>query len=156
MWRIIALRHTARDTKAITASTAAIDIGFQSLSFHIRLDRCSKFDEDIETMAFSFRKTIKLFPGVKLNLSKSGISTTIGVPGATVNFGKKGTRATVGLPGTRISYSEKISGPATKATQHEEPAITGVVEGEGDGTWFLWFIAAVAVGMVIYGVLWAK
>lgn len=51
------------------------------------------------SMGFRFRKTIKLFPGVKLNLSKSGISTSIGVPGATVNISKRGTRGTVGIPG---------------------------------------------------------
>jgi len=41
--------------------------------------------------------SFELFPGVRLNLSKSGLSTSIGRPGATVNFGKLGTRYTVGL-----------------------------------------------------------
>lgn len=101
-------------------------------------------------MSFRFRKTIKLFPGVKINLSKSGISTSIGVQGATVNIGKKGTRATVGLPGTGISYGEKVSGtPAQDGRQQEQLA----AKEEGDGTWFLWLIAAVAIGMVIYGLL---
>jgi hypothetical protein len=101
-------------------------------------------------MAFRFRKIIKLFPGVKINLSKSGISTSIGVPGATVNIGKKGTRATVGLPGTGLGYSEKISGPADQDGQQHKQLAT---KEEGDGTWFLWFIAAVALGMVIYGLV---
>ncbi|RFO94800.1 DUF4236 domain-containing protein [Rhodoferax lacus] len=99
-------------------------------------------------MSFRFRKTIKLFPGVKINLSQSGISTSIGVPGATVNIGKNGTRTTVGLPGTGISYSKKVSGPAGQ--QVHQQAFATIME-EGDGSWFLWFIAAVAVGMVIYG-----
>jgi Protein of unknown function (DUF4236) len=33
-----------------------------------------------------FRRSIKLFPGVKINLSKTGVSTSIGRPGATVNL----------------------------------------------------------------------
>ena len=107
-------------------------------------------------MGFSFRKTIKLFPGVKLNLSKSGISTSIGAPGATVNIGKRGTRATVGLHGTGIGYSAKLSTPVKTAISQKQAAIAGADKGEGDGTWFLWFIAAVAVGMIVYGVLWAK
>ena len=56
-------------------------------------------------MGFRFRKQIKLLPGVRLNISKSGISTSIGTRGATVNFSKRGTRTTFGIPGTGISYS---------------------------------------------------
>ncbi|TLV05267.1 DUF4236 domain-containing protein [Klebsiella indica] len=56
-------------------------------------------------MSLRFRQTFTLFPGVKLNIGKRGISASIGVPGATVNVGKKGLRATVGLPGTGLSYT---------------------------------------------------
>lgn len=56
------------------------------------------------------RKYLKLFPGVKLNFSKSGVSTSIGKKGATVNLSSKGTRATVGLPGSGISYSKYNKG----------------------------------------------
>lgn len=49
-------------------------------------------------MSLRFRQTFTLFPGVRLNIGKRGISASIGVPGATVNVGKKGVRATVGLP----------------------------------------------------------
>lgn len=56
-------------------------------------------------MSLRFRQTFTLFPGVKLNIGKRGISASIGVPGATVNVGTKGLRATVGLPGTGLSYA---------------------------------------------------
>jgi hypothetical protein len=62
----------------------------------------------------------------------------------------KATRATVGLPGTDISYNKKVSGPAAQDCQQPEQLAT---KEEGDGTWFLWFIAAVALGMVIYGLV---
>ena len=88
-------------------------------------------------MGFRFRKSIKLFPGVRLNLSKSGVSTSIGRPGATINISARGTRATVGLPGTGLSYSEKVSAPTG-----DQP---------DGGAWLLWVIAVVVVGMVIYG-----
>ena len=66
-------------------------------------------------MSFRFRKTIKLLPGLRLNLSKSGVSASVGEAGATVNVSDKGVRGTVGLPGTGISYSERLSSgePAT-------------------------------------------
>jgi len=57
------------------------------------------------TMGFQFRKSISIISGLKLNFSKSGISTSIGGRGAAINFSRRGTRTTVGLPGTGISYS---------------------------------------------------
>ena len=62
-------------------------------------------------MGFRFRRRVKLFPGVAVNVSATGISTSFGGPGATVNVGRRGTRATIGLPGTGVSYSERLSGP---------------------------------------------
>lgn len=56
-------------------------------------------------MAFRFQKRIKILPGVRVNLSKSGVSTSIGRPGATVNLRKGKMKTTVGLPGSGLSYS---------------------------------------------------
>ncbi|HDU5191354.1 TPA: DUF4236 domain-containing protein [Klebsiella aerogenes] len=56
-------------------------------------------------MSLRFRQTFTLFPGVRLNIGKRGISASIGVPGATVNVGQNGVRATVGLPGSGLSYT---------------------------------------------------
>lgn len=55
-----------------------------------------------------FRRRVKLFPGVNLNLSKSGISTTIGGRGASVNFSKKGAFLNTGIPGTGLYDRRKI------------------------------------------------
>lgn len=57
-----------------------------------------------------FRKRAKLFPGVYLNFSKFGISTTIGVRGASVNFNKQGTFLNTGIPGTGLYDRQKIGG----------------------------------------------
>ncbi len=56
-------------------------------------------------MGFRFRKTISLLPGVRINMSKSGPSVSVGGKGSTINFGKKGTKTTFGLPGSGMSYS---------------------------------------------------
>ena len=63
-------------------------------------------------MGFRFRKSIKLLPGVRLNLSKSGLSASVGKPGATINLSQRGTRTTVGVPGTGHSYSDTRKAPA--------------------------------------------
>lgn len=57
-----------------------------------------------------FRKKAKLFPGVYLNFSKSGISTTLGVPGASINLGKQGAYLNTGIPGTGLYDRQKIGG----------------------------------------------
>lgn len=64
-------------------------------------------------MAWRFRKSIKVIPGVRINLSSRGISTTIGGRGASVNISGRGTYFNASIPGTGLSYREKIGGPAS-------------------------------------------
>lgn len=71
-------------------------------------------------MGFRFRRRIKIMPGISLNLSRSGVSTSVGAKGAHVTIGHDKVRTTVGLPGTGISYSDttKLQGnvlPQNKA-----------------------------------------
>ncbi len=54
-------------------------------------------------MAIRFRKSMKIAPGVRVNLSKSGVSTSVGGRGARVNVSKRGTRTTLSAPGTGLS-----------------------------------------------------
>lgn len=53
---------------------------------------------------------MKLIPGMRLNLSKSGISVSGGVRGARGSLTKRGTYATFGIPGTGMYWTEKIGG----------------------------------------------
>ncbi|NCC57577.1 MAG: DUF4236 domain-containing protein, partial [Synergistales bacterium] len=39
-------------------------------------------------MGIRFRKSITIAPGVRINLSKSGVSATLGVKGASLGIGK--------------------------------------------------------------------
>lgn len=57
-------------------------------------------------MGMRYRKSVKICKGVKVNLSKSGASLSLGGAGHSVNFGKHGTRTTVGISGTGLSYSK--------------------------------------------------
>ena len=59
-------------------------------------------------MGFRFRRTIRLGKGLRINISKSGTSLSLGHRGATVNFGPKGEKLTLGLPGSGLSYSQMI------------------------------------------------
>ena len=53
-------------------------------------------------MGWKYRKRINVIPGFRLNLSKSGMSATIGIKGFSVNMGKNGTYLNTGIPGTGI------------------------------------------------------
>ena len=56
-------------------------------------------------MGFRFRKSIKVLPGIRLNVGKHGInSVSVGSRGVTTNIGKHGTHTTYSIPGTGISY----------------------------------------------------
>lgn len=55
-----------------------------------------------------FRRRLKIFPGVVLNFSKQGVSTTIGVPGANVNFNRDGQFLNTGIPGTGLYDRHRI------------------------------------------------
>jgi len=62
-------------------------------------------------MGVRFQKRIRIFPGVYINLSKSGVSASVGGKGATVNVGSTGRRmVTIGIPGTGLSYRAPITG----------------------------------------------
>lgn len=60
-------------------------------------------------MAWSYRKRIKIIPGVHLNISRKGISTTIGVRGASLNIGPNGTYLNTSIPGLGIYNRQRIS-----------------------------------------------
>jgi|GEM_PF-1868460 len=59
-------------------------------------------------MPIRFRRSFTIFPGVKVNVSKGGISLSVGRRGATLNFSKRGVRQTVGIPGSGLSESSYI------------------------------------------------
>ena len=69
-------------------------------------------------VSFRFRQSVKLFPGVRLNLSLSGLSVSVGGPGATLNLGPRGGAVTLGLPGTGLSYRHHF--PIIASESHRE------------------------------------
>ena len=61
-------------------------------------------------MGVGVNKRIKIFPGVYLNITKSGPSISIGPQGAKINIGPNGAKVNAGIPGTGVSYNKKIGG----------------------------------------------
>lgn len=102
-------------------------------------------------MGFRFRKSVKLMPGVRLNIGRSGISASIGGKGASVNVGKRGVRGTVGIPGTGISYSENLT-PGDNQQQGLSPQApnSGVSGGSSKGIPFLGVLTLVVLGILVF------
>ena len=57
-------------------------------------------------MGFRFQKRFTIAPGIRINLSKTGVSTTVGPRGARVTFGRDKIRTTLGIPNTGLSHTE--------------------------------------------------
>jgi hypothetical protein len=64
-------------------------------------------------MGWRFRQSFRVIPGVRLNLSKSGLSCSIGGAPLTLNVGPRGVYGTASLPGTGISYKQRFDGSET-------------------------------------------
>src|SRR5579883_880752 len=59
-------------------------------------------------MSWRFRQSFKIMPGVRLNLSKSGVSASIGGVPFTINAGSRGLYGTASIPGTGISFRQRL------------------------------------------------
>ncbi len=67
-------------------------------------------------MPFRFQKRVKVAPGLRLNISKRGVSTTFGKRGVSVTLGRRGLYGNVGLPGSGLSYRTRLDKTPSKRT----------------------------------------
>lgn len=120
-------------------------------------------------MPIRFRRTFKIFPGVKINISKGGVSSSIGFRGFHINISKHGIRQTIGLPGSGLSESsyigkhdadskkekdedERPHQPAEKAriTDRHEAAREVDDDGEGCSCWAVLVIFLILLGLLYW------
>jgi tetratricopeptide (TPR) repeat protein len=78
-------------------------------------------------MGIRFRKSVRIAPGVRLSVSKSGFGVSAGFRGARYSVHSSGRRTTtVGLPGTGISHvSTSYGGDGRRPTRSTRAAQTG-------------------------------
>lgn len=87
-------------------------------------------------MGFRFQRSIKILPGLRMNLSKSGVGFSAGNRGAHMGVDAKGRRYTsLGVPGTGISWRGYRKGPPRRSGR--------------PGLFVVLFLALVAVSVVI-------
>jgi hypothetical protein len=75
-------------------------------------------------MGWRFRHSFKVIPGVRLNLSKSGLSASIGGAPFTLNVGPRGVYGTASLPGSGISFRERLTGGSEISHPTESPLLS--------------------------------
>ena len=78
-------------------------------------------------MGLRFRKSIKIAPGVRLNIGKKSTGISIGGKYGGISMNSKtGMRARVSAPGTGLSYSTKIGGKSSSAKKTKPISNTAV------------------------------
>lgn len=70
-------------------------------------------------MALRFSRRASLIPGLRLNLSKSGPSVSVGHRGAWCTVGPRGQRATTASLGRGIYWTEKVPPAAAPHIGHQ-------------------------------------
>lgn len=90
-------------------------------------------------MGLRYFHRMRVLPGLRLNFSRSGISTSVGRRGLWVTYGRRGRRTTVELPRTGI-YCTNVS-----KLRGAVPARSG----SGVGLWLLWLLLALAAGAYV-------
>jgi hypothetical protein len=60
-------------------------------------------------MGWRFFHRVRLMPGVTLNLSKRGASTSVGVRGAHLTVGPNGATVSAGISGTGLSWRQRVA-----------------------------------------------
>lgn len=96
-------------------------------------------------MGFRFRRSLRLFPGVRINLSRSGISASIGVRGAHITVGHGKVRETVGLPGSGISYTQTQGTHQEARSEAQQPTVPEPLPKGRAWRGVLWALLLVAI-----------
>jgi len=86
-------------------------------------------------MSLRFRRSVRLAPGVRLNLGLHGAGLSVGPRGLHVGVNRRGMYTSAGIPGTGIYAVHHIQ---SSAKQH--PTVAGNATG---------FVAGVVIGLII-------
>lgn len=110
-------------------------------------------------MGLRFRKSLKVAPGVKLNLNKKSASVTFGGKGAHYTVNSKGKKTvSAGIPGTGISYVSTEGGRnSTYRSSDSSNASSGTPSPRkhkrGCVMYFLMFLL-ICTGILLFPLLW--
>jgi hypothetical protein len=100
--------------------------------------------------SFRFYRRVHIFPGLTVNVSRSGPSLSLGVRGAHVTVGRRGMTRTVGIPGTGIFYTSRTGHHTGLHSGHREPlALVGQVPRHSGAWLFGTILIGLSIGVVV-------
>lgn len=101
-------------------------------------------------MSFRFRRSIKIAPGIRVNLNKNSASVRIGPRGLGYTVSSTGKKTlSAGIPGTGLSYTEQISTPQRAQAFQQIPAPPDDNRPAHKTSWTPAFIWLVAIGLAL-------
>ena len=100
-------------------------------------------------MGMRYRKSIKIAPGVKLNVGKKSAGISVGGKYGGMSFNSKtGARARTSIPGTGISYSEKIASSSNSSHNSTSIKKTSAQKNTKPVPQRVWFIIVAAIFLI--------
>ena len=94
-------------------------------------------------MSFRFQRRIKILPGLRLNVSKTGFSWTVCTRGASVTARDGKLTGNVGIPGTGLSYRKRLDLPSQDQVDQDQPRPPPATSTPS------WLVLAVVLGLGI-------
>ena len=90
-------------------------------------------------MSLRFRRSIRIAPGVRLNLGLHGAGVSIGPRGFHVGMNRRGMYTSAGIPGTGLYAIHHLRGPSD-----EHPSVAGNASG---------FLVGIRIAVALFAVL---
>jgi len=94
-------------------------VSFVKISDGVDDNRSSAYKFNV---SWRFRKSFKVLPGVRLNLTRRGLSATIGGAPLSLNVGPRGVYSNVSIPGTGLWDRERLDSPS-QGPQTSSPTV---------------------------------
>ena len=108
---------------------------------------------------FRLFRRIKIAPGVTINVSKSGLSTSFGPKGAKITVGRRGVRRTVGIPGTGLYYTSTSGGRSASGAApppSDADAASGSAPRSSSRSWIVALIGLLIFATIVGSCLGGK
>jgi hypothetical protein len=78
-------------------------------------------------MGWSFRKSLRILPGIRINLSKSGPRLSVGVPGARASVDMQGKTRLYGGAGP-LRYQKTVTIGSVDRPNHSESGLLAIIK----------------------------